>query len=179
MGSHSHLQGIFLTPGSNQGLPHCKQILYCLSHQGSPLSSEYILNFLGLTQGHSMFLLESGTGTQKADSRRQLTYSSPFSETGSGVDNFLLLGRWFALNLDEAPVKGLTQGHAVAGGDGAGQGPGRAKTELPCSLFHQITAWSRSVGCRSSSQQPPCSWPQHLPPGSGLVYLFSFPIGFS
>ena len=35
MGSHSFLQGIFLTQGSNLGLPHCKQILYCLSHQGS------------------------------------------------------------------------------------------------------------------------------------------------
>ena len=29
------LQGIFLTQGSNQGLLHCKQILYCLSSQGS------------------------------------------------------------------------------------------------------------------------------------------------
>ena len=26
---------IFLCQGSNQGLPHCKQILYHLSHQGS------------------------------------------------------------------------------------------------------------------------------------------------
>ena len=30
------LQGIFLTQGSNLGLSHCRQILYCLSHQGSP-----------------------------------------------------------------------------------------------------------------------------------------------
>ena len=29
--------GIFPTQGSNPGLPHCRQILYCLSHQGSPL----------------------------------------------------------------------------------------------------------------------------------------------
>ena len=28
------LQGIFPTQGSNPGLPHCKQMLYCLSHQG-------------------------------------------------------------------------------------------------------------------------------------------------
>jgi len=35
-GSHSFLQGIFLTEGSNPGLPHWRQILYCLSHQGSP-----------------------------------------------------------------------------------------------------------------------------------------------
>ena len=32
-GSHSLLQGIFLTQGSHPGLLHCEQILYCLSHQ--------------------------------------------------------------------------------------------------------------------------------------------------
>ena len=36
VGSHSFLQGIFLTLGLNPGLPHCRQILYCLSHQGRP-----------------------------------------------------------------------------------------------------------------------------------------------
>ena len=37
VGSHSLLQGIFPTQGLNPGLPHCRQILYQLSHQGSPL----------------------------------------------------------------------------------------------------------------------------------------------
>ena len=32
---HFLLQGIFETQGSNPGLPHCRQTLYCLSHQGS------------------------------------------------------------------------------------------------------------------------------------------------
>ena len=32
----SLLQGIFPTQGLNPGLPHCGQILYHLSHQGSP-----------------------------------------------------------------------------------------------------------------------------------------------
>ena len=36
VGSHSLLQGIFLTQGWNLGLLHCRQILYHLSHQGSP-----------------------------------------------------------------------------------------------------------------------------------------------
>ena len=31
VGSHSLLQGIFLTQGSNRGLLHCRQILYRLS----------------------------------------------------------------------------------------------------------------------------------------------------
>ena len=36
-GSHSLLQGIVSTQGSKPGLLHCRQILYHLSHQGSPL----------------------------------------------------------------------------------------------------------------------------------------------
>ena len=38
--SHSLLQGIFSTQGLNPGLPHCRRILYPLSHQGSPFSSK-------------------------------------------------------------------------------------------------------------------------------------------
>ena len=37
VGSHSLLQGIFPTQGSNLGLLHCRQILYYLSHQGRPV----------------------------------------------------------------------------------------------------------------------------------------------
>ena len=36
VGCHFLLQGIFPTQGSNSGLPHCRQTLYCLSHQGGP-----------------------------------------------------------------------------------------------------------------------------------------------
>ena len=39
MDCYTLLQGIFLTQGSNPGLLHCRQILYYLSHQGSPFSS--------------------------------------------------------------------------------------------------------------------------------------------
>ena len=35
MGSHFLLQEIFPTQGLNPGLPHCRRILYRLSHQGS------------------------------------------------------------------------------------------------------------------------------------------------
>ena len=37
----SLLQGIFSTQGLNPGLPHCRWILYCLSHQGSPRILEW------------------------------------------------------------------------------------------------------------------------------------------
>ena len=38
VGCHTLLQGIFPTQGSNLGLPHCRRILYQMSHQGSPPS---------------------------------------------------------------------------------------------------------------------------------------------
>ena len=38
VGCHALLQGILSTQGSNQGLLHCRQILYHLSHQGSHYS---------------------------------------------------------------------------------------------------------------------------------------------
>ena len=37
MGCHFLLQGIFLTQGSNPSVLHCRQILYQLTYQGSPL----------------------------------------------------------------------------------------------------------------------------------------------
>ena len=33
---------IFPTQGSNPGLPHCRQILYHLSHKGSPRIQEWV-----------------------------------------------------------------------------------------------------------------------------------------
>ena len=41
---HSLLQGIFLTQGSNQGLLHCRQILYHLSYQANTMSYEVLVN---------------------------------------------------------------------------------------------------------------------------------------
>jgi len=48
MGGHSLLQDIFLTQGSNLDLLLCRQILYCLSHQGSPAANKdrYQLNYV-------------------------------------------------------------------------------------------------------------------------------------
>ena len=42
MGSLSPPQGIFPTQRSNPGLPHCRQILYQLSHEGSPRILEWV-----------------------------------------------------------------------------------------------------------------------------------------
>ena len=42
VGSHSLLQGIFPTQGSNPSLPHCRQVLYQLSYQESPRKLEWV-----------------------------------------------------------------------------------------------------------------------------------------
>ena len=56
MDCHSLLQGIILTQGLNLGLLHCRQILYHLSHQGSPLVDWYyhkkVLNYYILNFAH-------------------------------------------------------------------------------------------------------------------------------
>ena len=44
MDCHFLLQGIFLTQRSNPGFLHCRQTLYCLSHQGSQ-NNEVVLLF--------------------------------------------------------------------------------------------------------------------------------------
>ena len=42
VGSHSLLQGIFLTQGSNPSLPHCRWIIYQLRHQESPRILDWV-----------------------------------------------------------------------------------------------------------------------------------------
>ena len=43
VGSYSLLQGIFPAQGLNLDLPHCRQILYHLSHKGSPTLIKYCI----------------------------------------------------------------------------------------------------------------------------------------
>ena len=54
VGCNALLPGIFLTQGLNLGLPHCRWILYQLSHQGSPYLSSFNITFLML-----LYLLET------------------------------------------------------------------------------------------------------------------------
>ena len=45
VGCHFLLQRIFLTQGSNPGLPHCRQMLYHLSHKGLSNANESTSDF--------------------------------------------------------------------------------------------------------------------------------------
>ena len=55
VGCHFLLQRIFLTQGLNPGLLHCRQMLYHLSHQGSPRSKCLLISWL---QSPSAVILE-------------------------------------------------------------------------------------------------------------------------
>ena len=80
VGSHSLLQGIFTTQRSNLSLLHCRQILYCLSHQGNPSSKPNygLLRFWASHElpwhlGHSdhsteIYSEEAGKGTNRKHS---------------------------------------------------------------------------------------------------------------
>ena len=58
VGSLSVLQGIFPTQGSKAGIPHCRQILYQLSHQGSPIILDWVAYpWIYLTQESNCSLL--------------------------------------------------------------------------------------------------------------------------
>ena len=59
MGCHFLLQETFPTQGLNQGVPHCRQTLYRLSHQGSP-SEKVIVNFSAFNSTYLFSLQESG-----------------------------------------------------------------------------------------------------------------------
>ena len=59
VGSLSLLQGIFLTQGSNQGLLHCRRILYQLSYQESPTDCQLQT---GTCQEHCQWLNNSNKG---------------------------------------------------------------------------------------------------------------------
>ena len=68
VGSLSLLHGIFPTQGLNPGLPHCRQILYQLSHKGSPylniikaIYDKTVANIILNGEKLKAFPLESGT----------------------------------------------------------------------------------------------------------------------
>ena len=65
VGSLSLLQGIFPTRGLSTGLPHCRPILYQLSHKGSPQccsSLAYLWHILLCSEACE--LVQSGTGIE-------------------------------------------------------------------------------------------------------------------
>ena len=61
-GCHALLQGIFPTQESKPGLLHCGQILYRLSHQGSPLGNVYLLTPYSAGQALALLICPKAGG---------------------------------------------------------------------------------------------------------------------
>ena len=100
VGSISLLQGIFPTQGANPGLPHCRWILYQLSHKGSPIWT-YGHTFLP-TQGlapWAPWLQQNHPPSQQSTRRTQrLAFLNVAQAPGSTnvwceIKRFLILGK--------------------------------------------------------------------------------------
>ena len=94
MGCHALLQGIFLTQGSNPGLPHCRWILYHLSHQGSPRILEYSTLFGTIIQFRYIAWRRQWQQTPvllpgKSHGWRSLVHCSPWGRKESDTTEWL------------------------------------------------------------------------------------------
>ena len=76
VGSLPFLQGIFPTQGSNPGLPHRRQILYQLSHQGSPILPYYYIINTSLGYHETMHIRVLSIGKILIDKQRKPTVTS-------------------------------------------------------------------------------------------------------
>ena len=105
VGSLFLLQGIFPTQGSNSGFPHCRWILYQLSHKGSPSkfhnvftdvstlvqrprSQTYseIFRISGVGPGPSYLVSTVGATCRAGQHPRWARWSSPLSPPGPPAD---------------------------------------------------------------------------------------------
>ena len=84
--SRPHELYLFPTQGSNLGLPHCRQILYQLSHQGSPLPM--LLLLLLSRFSHVQLYVTPWTPTRQP-TRLPCPWDPPGKDTGVGC-HFLL-----------------------------------------------------------------------------------------
>ena len=80
------LRGIFPAQGSNPGLLHCRQILYQLSHQGSPKTLEWVA--YPFSRDLPKPGINPGSPTLQADS---LPAEPPGKPKNTGVDSLSLV----------------------------------------------------------------------------------------
>ena len=77
VGCYFLLQGIFLTQGSNLGLPHCRQMPYRLSYQGSPIRNNQIRK-ISVWQELS---IEAKNSRQKFEKQQIISIASKYFQT--------------------------------------------------------------------------------------------------
>ena len=80
VGWHAFFQGIFRIQGLNPGLPHCRQILYPLSHQGSPSGYTDLYVILWRRATHTHLLSVSSLVLRMAPHSSTLAWKIPWME---------------------------------------------------------------------------------------------------
>ena len=93
MGGHSILQGSFPTQGFNAGLPHFRQILYQLRHQGSPPRIKHFL--ISWLQSPAAMILEP----KQITSVTVTTFSPSIFHEMIGPDAMILVFRMLIFKL--------------------------------------------------------------------------------
>ena len=98
VGSLSLLQGIFPTQGSNPGLPHGRQIVYQLSHQGSHFLGLLVNLLIAVTKGNLQMRVARPWMWMSASSRRT-SWSTrrnwgPITRTCSASSRQSWMSRW-------------------------------------------------------------------------------------
>ena len=91
-------QGIFPIQGSNPGPPHCRQILYWLSHEGSPTGKFGLEIWNEAGQRLTEFCQENALVIENTlfqqHKRRLYTWTSPDGQHQNQVDYILCSQRW-------------------------------------------------------------------------------------
>ena len=97
LGSLCLLQELFPTQGSNQGLPHCRQILCQLSHRGSPRILEWVAFSSGSSRPRNQTRVSciAGGFLPTELSGKPLISGKPFQELGEGEMSSCLMGTEF------------------------------------------------------------------------------------
>ena len=97
------LQGIFPTQGSNPGLPHCRRILYQLSHEGNPriLGALYQLTYEGNPRILECIAYPFSSGSSQPRNQTRVSciigrFFTNWTTRDLKVNSFLSLKHYFA-----------------------------------------------------------------------------------
>ena len=121
VGSHSLLQGIFPTQGSNPGHQHGRRILYQLSHQGSLVPSAFIFSVKHFSSERSSLIALSTVKVKSEVAQSCPTLCDPVdcSPPGSSLHGILQARvlEWVPISLSRGSSRprDLTQVSCIAG----------------------------------------------------------------
>ena len=100
VGCHALLKRIFPTEELNPGLPHCRQILYCLSHQGrickrACSGKDHTAMDQAQVSGHSVFSLTPGPISPRVLEWVDYPFTRASSQPRNQTRVSCLVGRFF------------------------------------------------------------------------------------